>query len=409
MTAHAGPSRPTAPSTRAVGYAYPWDFHGDPAAAHRARALGLDAVAVAAAYHSVRSASPLHPARRLTEVPHAASYVPVREDVWRGRRLRPAPAGWLPSADPFGDACRALHGVGLDVYAWTVLTHNSHLGRSHPDLTVRNAYGEHYSYALCPSWDEVTDYCVTLVGEVVENGRPDGLVLEACGPLGAVHGSHHDKAGLAGWSTTDQQLLSLCFCDACGRRYTGAGLDPAHVAARVRSAVGRPGPADSVEDVLGLEVAHALRAVRGTTVGRLGTAAAERARAADPGVRLVLHAAPDPWATGAFAAVGSVPLPPVDVLVASCWDPGPAGETALRGLRALAGPGTAVGGYLQADSTWGADGVADRVARYRAAGMEELHLYHLGLVGDEGLRLMAAILAAAGLPADRGAGPRPEV
>ncbi|GAA3294448.1 hypothetical protein GCM10020295_18990 [Streptomyces cinereospinus] len=79
-----------------MGYAYPWDFDGDPAAAHRARALGLDAVAVAAAYHTVRSASPLHPTRRLTEVPHAASYVPVRAEAWRGRRLRPAPATWLP-------------------------------------------------------------------------------------------------------------------------------------------------------------------------------------------------------------------------------------------------------------------------------------------------------------------------
>ncbi|WP_405010040.1 hypothetical protein [Kitasatospora sp. NBC_01539] len=394
-----GSLRPAAPPGRAVGYAYPWDFRDDPAAAQRARALGLDAVAVAAAYHTVRSASPLHPTRRLTEVPHAASYVPVRAEAWRGRRLRPAPAAWLPSADPFGDACRALRQVGLDVYAWTVLTHNSHLGRSHPDLTVRNAYGEHYSYALCPSWDEVADYCVTLTGEVVGTGYPDGLVLEACGPLGAVHGGHHDKAGLAGWSATDQQLLSLCFCGACGRRYAAAGLDPAHTAACVRSALGRPGSADSVEEALGPEAAGLLREVRGSTVGRLGTAVAEQARAVDRGVRLVLHAAPDPWATGAFTAVGPVHLPRMDVLVASCWDPGPAGEAALRGLRALAGPDVAVGGYLQADGTWGgAEGVADRVARYRAAGMEELHLYHLGLVGEEGLRLMASIRAAAGLP-----------
>ncbi|GAA3294442.1 hypothetical protein GCM10020295_18970 [Streptomyces cinereospinus] len=82
---------------------------------------------------------------------------------------------------------------------------------------------------------------------------------------------------------------------------------------------------------------------------------------------------------------------------------GTGGEDALRGLRALAGPGTAVGGYLQADSTWVAEGVAERVARYRAVGMEELHLYHLGLVGEDGLRLMASILAAAGLPSGRGA------
>ncbi len=73
--------------TRAVGYAYPWGFIGDPAAAQRARALGRNAVA---AHHTVRAAGPLHPGRRLVEARHAARYVPVREEAWRGRRLRPA-------------------------------------------------------------------------------------------------------------------------------------------------------------------------------------------------------------------------------------------------------------------------------------------------------------------------------
>jgi hypothetical protein len=33
---------------RSVGYAYPWDYEGDPAAAERAARLGLDAVALGA-------------------------------------------------------------------------------------------------------------------------------------------------------------------------------------------------------------------------------------------------------------------------------------------------------------------------------------------------------------------------
>ena len=48
-----------------VGYAYPWDYVGDPAAAGRAAKLGLDSVAVAAAYHATRAGTPLHPDHRV--------------------------------------------------------------------------------------------------------------------------------------------------------------------------------------------------------------------------------------------------------------------------------------------------------------------------------------------------------
>ena len=58
---------------RSVGYAYQWDYIGDPAAASRAATLGLDAVAVAASYHSTRAATPLHPivASSSLRMPHA--------------------------------------------------------------------------------------------------------------------------------------------------------------------------------------------------------------------------------------------------------------------------------------------------------------------------------------------------
>ena len=49
---------------RSVGYASPWDFVGDPAAAPRAAEMGLDSVAVAASYHATRAGTPLHPEHR---------------------------------------------------------------------------------------------------------------------------------------------------------------------------------------------------------------------------------------------------------------------------------------------------------------------------------------------------------
>ncbi|MGE5765212.1 MAG: hypothetical protein ACM3ZF_15490, partial [Mycobacterium leprae] len=66
------------PVKRVVGYAYPWDYVGDPAAAERAAGMRLDAVAVAASYHSTRAGTPLHPEHRVFEEAESACYVPVR-------------------------------------------------------------------------------------------------------------------------------------------------------------------------------------------------------------------------------------------------------------------------------------------------------------------------------------------
>ena len=65
---------------RSVGYAYPWDFVGDPAAAPRAAEMGLGSVTVTASYHATRAGTPLHPEHRVFEAESAAFYLPV----WAG-------------------------------------------------------------------------------------------------------------------------------------------------------------------------------------------------------------------------------------------------------------------------------------------------------------------------------------
>jgi hypothetical protein len=136
---------------RSVGYAYPWDYEGDPAAAERAARLGLDSVALAAAYHATRASTPWHPDHRIVEAQWPACYVPVLESVWRGQRLVPFEPTWTTARDSFTPAQQQLTHQGLAVGAWIVLTHNLALGRRHPDLVVRNAFGDAYLYGLCPA------------------------------------------------------------------------------------------------------------------------------------------------------------------------------------------------------------------------------------------------------------------
>ena len=382
-------------------YAYPWDFEGDDAAAERAAALGVGSVAVAANYHMTRAARPLHPARPLVDVRHAACYVPVRPAAWKGRRLVPRTPEWVGSDDSFGSARERLRAAGLATQAWVVLTHNSALGGEHSDLVVCNAFGNRYEYALCPSAPDVVEYCATLVDEIVASGPGDGLVLEACGPMGFEHNGVHEKTAMAGWSSSQRDLLSLCFCGACSERYISAGLDVVRIKDLARRAVLTG--SGSVEELLGSELADVVAAVRTAIVADLRSLLAARIKSADAALRVTVHGTADRWATGSFSTLAPAPGVGVDAVVTSCFEAA-RGVEEIAKLQALVNSGSAsqsgqplpvIGGIVRPTEDWADDAaLRDRLARMQAAGMEELHLYHLGLVGEAGLRTLHRIVAA---------------
>ena len=385
-------------------YAYPWDFEGDKGAVGRAAALGVGAVAVAANYHTTRAARPLHPAQPLVDVRHAACYVPVRPAAWKGRRLVPRTPDWVESDDSFSFARDLLQAAGLATHAWVVLTHNSALGREHSDLVVCNAFGNRYEYALCPSAPDVVEYCTTLVDEIVARGPGDGLVLEACGPMGFEHNGVHEKTSLACWSSGQRDLLSLCFCSACSARLRSAGLDVDQLRNLVRRAVLIG--SGSLEESLPPELADGVAEVRTTVSVELRSLLTARIKSANPALRVTVHGASDRWATGSFSTVAPPLRAGVDVVVASCFD-GARGADVIAEMHALVNGGgrpagqpdlpssiPVVGGIVRPTEDWADDMVLrDRLARMKAAGMEELHLYHLGLVGETGLRALERMVS----------------
>jgi hypothetical protein len=347
-------------------------------------------VAVAASYHATRAATPLHPEHRIHDAEHAACYVPVREQAWRGHRLVPAAPSWDPDGDSFASARGQLLGQGLEVEAWIVLTHNSMLGRAHPDLVVGNAFGDRYPYALCPAAPDVQEYCLTLVEEVLRSAPLDGVVLEACGPMGLDHAGKHEKTEFADWDEAARALLSLCFCQACADRYAAAGVDSGRLAQVVREGVEEG--SGTVEDRLGDGLAAEVAASRTGIARQLRELLVARCRSVDPSIRITVHGSSDPWATGSFATVQPALGEGVDGVVASCWDP-PAGSRRIKDLRTLAGPGTEVGAYLRLDRGWPGDETTDRrLQEYLLSGMTELHLYHLGLLGHQGIATMRRVI-----------------
>ncbi|PPF68579.1 hypothetical protein C5E16_06870 [Clavibacter michiganensis] len=363
---------------------YPWDLIDDPDATARVRDAGADGVAIAAVYHSVRAATPLHPRHRVVDARDAALYVPVRPEAWG--EIRPSDhAPWVgPRA--FERAAAVAREAGLRVEAWIVLTHACAIGERHPERSVVDAWGHVHVHALCPSHPEVREYAATLVAEVAAAAPLDGVMLEACGPLGLAHLSAHEKTSGADWSADVEALLSICFCTACVAALAADGVDPDALRAEVRARVDADGSTDGLEAVLAVR-ARARRLLLEACVGA--------ARAAGV-ARVVVHADPDPWATGPFAAL----LDDVDlvdgVILADAVVHDP---DAVRALRSRL-PGTRLGGWMWAMPPATAAGI--RAGWPRAiAGIDDAYAYHLGLVGPERLAAVGdALRAGAGAGAE---------
>jgi hypothetical protein len=70
-------------------------------------------------------------------------------------------------------------------------------------------------------------------------------------------------------------------------------------------------------------------------------------------------------------------------------------DDSLRSLGLVAGEDRDLGVYLRLDRDWSTSTVEARVSTLRAAGVNELHLYHLGLWPRASWEIAAEIVRAA--------------
>jgi hypothetical protein len=360
---------------KVTGYAYPWDVL-EAGFAARARDLGVDEVAVALSYHSARAATPWSASHTAVVARHAAFYRPVREDAWEGNRLRPSIPDWVAARDSGGDAVRLLNEAGIPAAAWIVLTHNSQLGYEHPDVVVRNCFGESYPWALCPSRPEVREYAATLTAEAVAGLELSSVILEACGPLGAVHQHQHEKTDGV-WAPAVARLLSICCCDACA---AGWDLEADAVRAQLVEEVRRlvaTGDLGVSGDRLPPELTQLLLRTRQQATDELRAAVLAELPA---GTRVVLHGALDPWVTGALPGLTPTAPDDVDAVVLFGWAPATGADAVAAAREALPGR-VAIGSYITAVAAAPVPDIAAYVGELAKAGAAELHLYHLGLAG----------------------------
>ena len=380
-------------------YLYPWDLIGDPEAVPRLMGAGFDQVTVAAAYHSVRAATPQHPQHRFVVAETAALYRPIRDSVWGARRLTPLGALWTGSDDSFRRAVEALDASGVSVSAWVVLTHNSSLGRTHPDLVVTNCFRDSYEYALCPANEEVREYAALLASEAVRDLPLAGVSLEACGQLGAAHRGHHDKSSGA-YTPLAEKILSVCCCAACRRGWSVRGLDTGAVVRALRegfeSAMGDADVDASPADVLGAQLAAQLLGLRHTHTDALLNDVLAALGEANPSLAISLHAQTDPWATGASPGLTQSSARHVNSVLVPVEAMSPDSSNIIATTRQSVPAGVGVTAYVNLLAPIEPDDFDAHAQRLLNAGADALELYHFGIANRSQLPLFAALASASG-------------
>jgi hypothetical protein len=329
---------------------------------------------------------------------HSAIYYRPDRRRWVDRRLQPVEAFWAPATFP--QAAADLRRAGLKVYAWAVLAHNQRLGAAHPEDSVVNAFGDHYPWALCASSEAVREFCATLAAEIAEQPDIDGIELESCGWYGFDHLHAHDKTGGVEFDAPSKLLLSLCFCPACLDGYREAGVDGPVLRGLV---------AHALDDVFAgvRETAELDDPELDAAIATMRTRAAERfqreviaaVRAARPDLPVLVHARPDPLATGANPGAAGASLygagglngPGGAVLPTNTRSE--AGLAMVGEYAAVAGPDQAVAATVSIVGGMGADraDLASWCADLRAAGATEFRFYHAGLASRADLDAVRAL------------------
>ncbi|MGI8880306.1 MAG: hypothetical protein ACR2KJ_07335 [Jatrophihabitans sp.] len=393
-------------------YLYPWDIAGDELAADRVAAMGVDSVVLAAAYHAVRAVTPRHPRHRIVTAAEAAVYFPLDPLDWQGARVRPAE--FPHDHDSFGSAVDAVRAAGPRVRAWVVLMHNATVGARHPDLVVRNAFGDRYPWALCPSHPEVVQYAVSVARSAACRPGVSGIELESCGWYGVGHGSSHDKVSGIPASGIDEVLMSLCFCTACAAAYGATGIDAVELRRRVTGGLAARFSHDldtneqgaGLAGVLGSALAAQVVAVRSEVADSLRRQVVAGVReATSPGFEVLLQADPRETATGANVGVDwAAAAADVDGLVLSCAGPIDTVAQRIRAARlSSAGRARTVASHQAVAGLAGtARELDDRVRATVRAGADEVVLYHAGLASASDLARMAEMIA------DRAVAPTPD-
>lgn len=374
---------------RARLWAYPWDLldEGLDAALKRVADAGIAEVSVAVLYHGGMLLLPHNPRRKVYFPEDGVAYYAPDDRFYGGTALKPTQSTLTKDCDPLDQICRAAASCDLETVAWVVCLHNGRLGLENPSLTLENAFGDHYPYALCPSQPDVGAFLEGVVADLSRRYPLAKIEVEALYHQRYPHDWSHPKEG-TNRTQIAADLLSLCFCRACLKAGQEAGVDGAAVRQAVRSILedqlrGETGSAadlstpDQIEDLGPEGAAYIATRTRSVTnlLERLTTAS-------EVGIHGIVGSgllgreqwsglALDEWATRC------------EGLTINCYQPGsrPSVDEEILEAGARAGESAL---YIGLQATWphvtAAAQLEQRVTAARTAGADGVAIYNYGLM-----------------------------
>lgn len=387
-------------------YVHPFDFSALDAQGglSRLRDMGVRQLSLASSYHDGRWLTPWHPQRRIRFLEDGCTHFRPSSNYGL---LQPQASSEVSESgpSPLEKLCLAAPSHGLSVRSWAVLGHNSRLGLQHPELTVANAYGDRYPYALCPSQQSVQDYFGSLIHDLAGHRGLDSIELEALGQMGFSHSSHHDKRSIDAKGLL-AFALSACFCDACLEMHRRLGSDGDAVRVKTREFIAKnTTDADAMEalavpfDDAGLEASQAewveaILAVRRHIVASL----ARLVRKARGNCRIALQVHPDRWFTGSQLSVESAQeFSPDDERVLTCYGSSPSQVEDLlthSGMQAISMTKRRVCIWPKAPQFTSDDDLRELKQLCSQQGVDTIAIYHLGLLPWRTVERAARILSA---------------
>lgn len=230
-------------------WTYPWDvldLGPDRVVEEITQQAGVGGISLAAVYHAGRFLQPRSPKRHVYFPEDGTVYFHVTPSAYERIRIQPKVASLLERGDALRMLQERAEKKGFRLNAWVVGLHNTRIGMAYPDVTVQNAFGDHYYYNLCPSQPDARQYVTTLLRDLTTHYELSAVELESFNYMGYYHEFHHEKDGV-GLTERDQFLMSLCFCDRCKQeaRKQGVPIDLAQATVRrwLEESLNRPVPA----------------------------------------------------------------------------------------------------------------------------------------------------------------------
>lgn len=209
-------------------FIYPWDILDegiDQVLGGLAKEIGVDAIHLATAYHSVKMLLPHNPRRKMLCVDSSAAYFQPQIELYAATPIKPVVSPMAAEGNPLAEIAAGCEKHGLGLVSWTLALHDDLLPARHPSCAQRNVFGDLFPYNLCPSSPKARAYLVALCKDLSINYSLAGLELESACFGGLGHRYSHEKDPSLNLGPQGQFLLSLCFCEDCLRRAKEAGID----------------------------------------------------------------------------------------------------------------------------------------------------------------------------------------